>query len=175
MHFFNNDRMYTQVIPWPDCEGTCNSIPTTYSASAESYSENVGPGQGHKQSKHAEIVQHPDRTCKEPRTDAIVNTCVIHKNNGKSNHRMVVGPTNDDLEDDRAAAHPGAIPQPESPVAISHAQRVEARRSSRVSQPPKIDWTCDEIVYIDLIILAMWVHFSKPCRGLMLLMWSVTF
>ena len=28
----------------------------------ESYSENVGPGQGHKQSKHAEIVQHPDRT-----------------------------------------------------------------------------------------------------------------
>ena len=37
---------------------------------------------------------------------------------------------NDDLEDDRAAAHPGAIPQPESPVAISHTQRVEARRSS---------------------------------------------
>ena len=43
---------------------------------------------------------------------------------------------NDDLEDDRAAAHPGAIPQPESPVAISHTQRVEARRSSRVSKPP---------------------------------------
>ena len=43
---------------------------------------------------------------------------------------------NDDLEDDRAAAHPGAIPQPESTVAISHTQRVEARRSSRVSKPP---------------------------------------
>ena len=43
---------------------------------------------------------------------------------------------NDDLEDDRAAAHPGAIPQPESPVAISHTQRVEAWRSSRVSKPP---------------------------------------
>ena len=34
----------------------------TDSASAESYSENVGPGHGHKQSKHVEIVQHPDRT-----------------------------------------------------------------------------------------------------------------
>ena len=44
--------------------------------------------------------------------------------------------TNDDLEDDRPAAHPGAIPQPESSVAISHTQRVEARRSSRVSKPP---------------------------------------
>ena len=43
---------------------------------------------------------------------------------------------NDDLEDDRAAAHPSAIPQPKSPVAISHTQRVEARRSSRVSKPP---------------------------------------
>ena len=43
---------------------------------------------------------------------------------------------NDDLEDDRAAAHSGAIPQPEYPVAISHTQRVEARRSSRVSKPP---------------------------------------
>ena len=43
---------------------------------------------------------------------------------------------NDDLVDDRAAAHSGAIPQPESPVAISHRQRVEARRSSRVSKPP---------------------------------------
>ena len=43
---------------------------------------------------------------------------------------------NDDLEYDRAAAHSGAIPQPESPVAISHTQRVEARRSSRVSKPP---------------------------------------
>ena len=29
---------------------------------------------------------------------------------------------NDDLEDDRAAVHPGAIPQPESPVAIGHTQ-----------------------------------------------------
>ena len=43
---------------------------------------------------------------------------------------------NDDLEADRAAAHSGAIPQPESPVAISHTQRFEARRSSRVSKPP---------------------------------------
>ena len=43
---------------------------------------------------------------------------------------------NDDLEDDRAAAHPGAIPQPEYTVAIKHTQRVEARRSSRVSIPP---------------------------------------
>ena len=37
---------------------------------------------------------------------------------------------NDDFEDDRTAAHPGAIPQPETPVAISHTQRVEARRSN---------------------------------------------
>ena len=43
---------------------------------------------------------------------------------------------NDDLEYDRAAAHPGAIPQPDSPVAIIHTQRVEARRSNRVSKPP---------------------------------------
>ena len=43
---------------------------------------------------------------------------------------------NDDLEDDRTAAHPGAIPQPESPVAISNTQRVEATRPSQVSKPP---------------------------------------
>ena len=30
--------------------------------SAESYSETVGHGQGHKQSKHAQVVQYPDRT-----------------------------------------------------------------------------------------------------------------
>ena len=43
---------------------------------------------------------------------------------------------NDDLEDDRTAVHPGTIPQSESLVAISHTQRVEARRSSRVRKPP---------------------------------------
>ena len=45
---------------------------------------------------------------------------------------------NDDLEDDRAAAHSDAFLQPESPVAASHTQRFEARRSSRVSKPPDI-------------------------------------
>ena len=90
---------YIQVVPWPDCEGTCTSIPTTDSASSESYSE------------------------------------------------------------------------------ISHTQRVEARRSSQVSKPPnRLDlwwncvyrfnnvsglqwtylWTCDEIVYIDLIMFQVY-------------------
>ena len=45
---------------------------------------------------------------------------------------------NDDLEDDRAAAHPVAIPQIESPLAVSHTQCVDARRSSRVNKPPNI-------------------------------------
>ena len=53
---------------------------------------------------------------------------------------------NDDLEDDRAAAHPDAIPQPESPMPASHTQRFEARRSSRVSKPP--NKTCDQACLI---------------------------
>ena len=121
-----------QVIPWPHCEGTCTSIPTTDSASAEYYSENVGPGQGHKQSKHPRsynIVTAQGTAYRRNRWH-LRDTQVVWKEQSSNDG------INDDLEDDRAAAHPDAIPQPESPVAASHTQRVEARRSSRVSKPP---------------------------------------
>ena len=50
---------------------------------------------------------------------------MIHKKSGNNN--PINDGINDDLEDDRAAEHPGAIPQPESLVAASHTQRFEAR------------------------------------------------
>ena len=46
--------------------------------------------------------------------------------------------SNDGINDDLEDAHPGAIPQPESPVAICHTQRVEASAFVRACERPHV-------------------------------------